>query len=212
MPKPDEGGTTDGHSMPGVGTPSDERERQNNGEAGFANSTEDYYADYLARPKTDPRVQDDLIEWHRIGDYPTAEPPRQPPVDLVAQYRIDPGTVRKEMSIKIADFVDPETGKPRPDSPVERLRADLDRLRGLGDSPSLEVLVTRATLTDRDLGTWQAAADMKATTDKAQLSLRSAITQLCSVYETIVETLDQTVKTAMDADRSVADGLRKATT
>ncbi|HUR06210.1 MAG TPA: hypothetical protein VM347_26925 [Nonomuraea sp.] len=212
MPKPDEGGTTGGRSMPGVGTPSDERERQNNGEAGYANSTEDYYADYLARPRTDPRVQDDLIEWHRVGDYPTEEPPGQPPVDLLAQYRIDPGTVRKEMSIKIADFVDPETGKPRPDSPVERLRADLDRLRGLGDSPSLEVLVTRATLTDRDLGTWQAASDMKATTDKAQLSLRSAITQLCSVYEAIVETLDQTVKTAMDADRSAADGLRKAAT
>ncbi|MEV0348424.1 hypothetical protein AB0H88_21840 [Nonomuraea sp. NPDC050680] len=216
MPKPDEGGTTDGRPMPGVGTPSDEREPQNNGEAGYANSTEDYYADYLARPKTDPNVHDENIEWHRIGDYPSEAPPGAPSAEerdaLLAPNRVDPGTVKKEMFIKIADFVDPETGKPRPDSPVEKLRADLDRLRGMGDLPSLEALVTRATLTDRHLGTWQAAADLRATTDKAQHNMQLAVTQLCSVYEAIVETLDQTVKTAMDADSTVADGLRKAAT
>ncbi|MCA2221027.1 hypothetical protein [Nonomuraea aurantiaca] len=207
MPTPDDGGERD-DTRDGLGLPRDQRNGVESGEDGRVyevqldpRNTEEEYTDYL--------------QTYGHGGYPPTAGPRVSETtrdELLTKYHVDPGGAKKEMFIKIADFVDPETGKPRPDSPVEKLRADLDRLRGLGGTPGLEVLVSRSTLTERDLGTWQAATDLRLTTDKAQTSLKSAVTQLCSVYEAILETLDQTVKAAMDADQAVAQGLRGTAT
>ncbi|MER6942880.1 hypothetical protein ABT294_02540 [Nonomuraea sp. NPDC000554] len=220
MPKPEEGGTADGQRRPGIGTPAAEREQVTRStefgapeqEPADAGSVEDAYADYISRAPMTMDTPADHAEWHRIGDYPDdiPLPPAKNDAWLASQH-VDPGAPKKEMFIKIAQFEDPKTGKPLYDSPVETLRRDLERLQGLGDKPSAEVLVARATLTDRDLGAWQAADDLKASTDSAQNSLRSAVAQLCSVYEAIVETLDQTVQAAKQADQATADGLRKRT-
>ena len=219
MAEPEVGGDKAGGSREGVGTPESRRDLVTRSEESGRTftehegpqSTEDYYADYINRPRMESGTPKDDADRHRNGDYPADAPP--PPSDadrnaLLARNHVDPGTAKKEMFIRIADFEDPSTGKALPGSPVEVLRQDLDRLRGLGGRPSLEVLVTRAALTDRDLGGWQAGADLKATTDTAQTSLKTAVTQLCATYEAIVETLDQTVQAAKAADRSAAQGIR----
>ncbi|MEU4226886.1 hypothetical protein AB0F17_21515 [Nonomuraea sp. NPDC026600] len=207
MPTPDDGSERD-DTRDGLGLPRDQRIGVESGEDGRV------YEKQLDPINTEEEYTD-FLQDYGTGTYPPTARPRVSETtrdELLTRYRVDPGTAKKEMFIKIADFVDPATGKARPDSPVEKLRADLDRLRGMGGTPSLEVLVTRSTLSERDLGTWQAATDLKLTTDKAQNSLNSAVTQLCSIYEAILETLDQTVKAAMDADQAVADGLRGAAT
>jgi hypothetical protein len=221
MPTPDDGSGHDDTRV-GIGRSQDERGTETVYGPDYsydapvsAANTEDAYADYISRPLATSGMSGEELETHRLQNYPTTSPPQLSPStrdDLLAANRIDPGAVQKKMFIDVAKFVDPATGKPLPSSPIEQLRRDLDRLRGLGDKPSMEVLISRATLTDNDLGTWQAAADMKATTDQAQSGLRSAVTQLCSVYESIIETLDQTVQSALAADQAAADGLRKAAT
>ncbi|NUO96364.1 MAG: hypothetical protein HOW59_00360, partial [Nonomuraea sp.] len=103
---------------------------------------------------------------------------------------------------------DPATGNPRPTSPVEKLRQDLDRLQGAADDKSLTVLLTMSALSQRDLGAWQAAEDLRLSTDRARSTMEGAIQRVWTVYSSVIQALDDTIKTAKAADRSVAADVR----
>ncbi|MFC7723023.1 hypothetical protein [Nonomuraea recticatena] len=117
------------------------------------------------------------------------------------------------MFIDIGAFEDPATGKPLHDSPIECLKRDLTYLQegSSAQQPGLRRLISadRSRLIDRDLGAWQAAADLRATTDTAHSSISTAITHILTVYESIVTTLEDTVKAAKAADRATAEGLKQ---
>ncbi|AQZ65390.1 hypothetical protein BKM31_31570 [[Actinomadura] parvosata subsp. kistnae] len=91
---------------------------------------------------------------------------------------------------------------------MERLRQDLQRLQGEGGQ-SLKVHLQRARLTENQLGKWQAAQDLLATTERTQTTLGLAIERVYSVYADIVEALAATVDTAKSADRTAANGIKR---
>ncbi|MEV0380469.1 hypothetical protein [Nonomuraea sp. NPDC050643] len=160
-------------------------------------------------------IQAEYVEHAREydkGNYPH-EGPKAPPEsdreELIAANRVDPGAAKKEMFIEVGAYED-ASGKPLPTSPVEILRQDLRRLQGEGGR-SLKVLLDLAGVSDKDLGAWQAAADLHQTTTRAQNTLGTAIGRVYSTYEAVVQALDDTVKTAKGADRAVADKVGKRT-
>ncbi|GAA3534015.1 hypothetical protein GCM10022419_011710 [Nonomuraea rosea] len=155
----------------------------------------------------------DHIVYHRVGDYPDVAPPAPAAGDrdaFVAAHRVDPGTASKTLSVKIKDYEDPATGNPLPTSPVEELRRDLEELQG-ANGHGLEVLLSFCKLDERDLGNWTAANDMRATTDKAQGTLSEAVQRVLTTYSSVVTALNDTVKTAKNADQAITDGLRTRT-
>ncbi|MEV0313330.1 hypothetical protein B0I32_102619 [Nonomuraea fuscirosea] len=165
-----------------------------------AHTVEDAYADHLVD--------------HGKGAYPgrsTLTPPDPDGGRLLAAHPIDPGAPKKELFVDLDAYEDPATGTPRPSSPVERLRQDLDRLKGAGQDTGLKLLLDRARLDQRELGAWQAADDLRATTDKAHAALGGAIDRLYTVYESVIQALDATVQTAKGADRSLASDRRART-
>ncbi|MEV4356554.1 hypothetical protein AB0L65_36285 [Nonomuraea sp. NPDC052116] len=204
-----EGGDAHGTPRPGLGLSVYQRPQINQTyEGGFSGTEYDFDPDNIEESYADH------IHFHRNGDYPPEAPRTPTDADreaLLARNPVDPGTAKKEMFIKVGEYEDPATGRPLPSSPVEQLRQDLKRLQGEVGGQSLKVRLTLAGLSDRDLGSWQAAADMKATTDKAQSTLDAAINRVYSVYAAVVQALDDTVKTAKGADQSIAGGLRTRT-
>ncbi|MEU8354791.1 hypothetical protein AB0C27_02155 [Nonomuraea sp. NPDC048882] len=158
-----------------------------------AHTVEDAYADHLVD--------------HGKGAYPGRSPLTPPDPDgghLLAAHPIDPGAPKRALFVDLDAYEDPATGTPRPSSPVERLRQDLDRLKGAGRDTGLKILLDRAALDQRALGAWQAADDLRATTDKAHAALGGAIERLWTVYASVIQALDATVQTAKGADRSLA--------
>jgi hypothetical protein len=93
---------------------------------------------------------------------------------------------------------------------VEELRRDLEELQG-ANGHGLEVLLSFCKLDERDLGNWTAANDMRATTDKAQGTLSEAVQRVLATYSSVVTALNDTVKTAKNADQAITDGLRTRT-
>ncbi|NBF00536.1 hypothetical protein FE391_46775 [Nonomuraea sp. KC401] len=204
-----EGGDAHGDPRPGLGLSVEQRPTlvrtyEGNG------SGEEYDYD----PDNVEEAYSDHIHFHRNGDYP-AEPPAPPSKeefgDLLARNRVDPGTAKGESFIKVDAYEDPGTGKALPTSPVEQLRRDLERLQGETGGQSLKVRLQLAALSDRELGTWQAAADFKMTTDKAQSTLTSAVDRVYQVYSAVMQALDDTVRTAKNADRAAAGDLGRLT-
>ncbi|MBF8193179.1 hypothetical protein ITP53_47430 [Nonomuraea sp. K274] len=200
-----EGGDANGVPRPGLGLSVAQRpEIARSYEGGFGGQEKDYDPDNI-----EEAYADHVHRW-RNGDYPP-EAPALPadarPEAMLASNRVDPDTAERRMFIKIDEYEDPAGGKPPPTSPVERLRQDFERLRGEGGEPSLKVRLIESGLTDQDLGRWQAAADFKATTDTAKTTLDSAIERIYTVYAAVIQALDDTVKTAKGADRSIARGL-----
>ncbi|WP_166427799.1 hypothetical protein, partial [Nonomuraea mesophila] len=122
--------------------------------------------------------------------------------DLLAANRVDPGIAKDELFIELGAYEDPASGKTLPTSPVEQLRHDLERLQGATGEPSLQVHLTFTELTERDLGGWQAAADFKHTTDQVHLTLKETIERVSIVYASVLQALDETVKTAKNADQA----------
>ncbi|TDC83179.1 hypothetical protein E1292_50010 [Nonomuraea deserti] len=204
-----EGGDAHGNPRPGLGLSVEQRPQVvRTYEGGGVGKEYDY------DPDTIEESYSDHIHFHRNGDYP-AEPPAPPSKeefgDLLARNRVDPGTAKNEWFIKVDAYEDPGSGKALPTSPVEQLRRDLERLQGETGGQSLKVRLTLAALSDQELGTWQAASDFKATTDKAQATLGSAVERVYSVYTAVMQALDETVKTAKNADQAAAGDLGRLT-
>ncbi|MET8866846.1 hypothetical protein ABZW11_28220 [Nonomuraea sp. NPDC004580] len=201
-----EGGDAHGNPRPGIGLSRLQRPTTTVGHEDAISSHDEHIE---ARGVEDAYA--DHIHDHRNGDYPPEPPPAptQAQLDeLLAANRVDPGTTSRTMFVKIGEYEDPASGRPLPSSPIERLRQDLERLQGAAGE-SLKVRLQFARLTEQDLGTWQAATDLKYTTDQAQTTLDQVITRVTQVYEAVVQALDETVKTAKNADRSIAGGVRK---
>jgi hypothetical protein len=199
MGKPeDEGVDAHGDPRPGLGLSAEHRPK-------VVVATRGGTSEVDSRPDNVEEAYADHVHFHRNGDYP-AEPPAPPAKeeydDLLARNRVDPGTAKDELFIKVGAYEDPASGRPLPTSPVAQLRRDLERLQGETGGQSLKVRLTLAALGDRELGAWQAAADFKATTDKAQLTLGSAVDRVYAVYAAVLQALDETVKTAKNADRA----------
>ena len=161
-----------------------------------AHNVEDAYADHIvdygvgAYPDGDPKGP-----WDTAGD------------KLLADNPINPDAAKKNLFVDLNAYEDPATGKPRPSSPVEVLREDLERLQGKGKDTSLRTLVTLSALEERDFGAWQAANDLWKTTQTAKSTLDAAIQRVYTVYASVVQALDETVKTAKAADQSIARDL-----
>ncbi|MEV5324657.1 hypothetical protein AB0K67_10915 [Nonomuraea sp. NPDC052634] len=201
-----EGGDGNGAPRPGIGLSRLQRPTRTVGHEDAISSHEEHVG-----PRSVEDAYADHIHDHRNGDYPPEPPlaPAQAQLDeLLAANRVDPGTTSKTMFIKIGEYEDPQSGRPLLSSPVERLRQDLERLQGAAGE-SLQVRLTRAQLTERELGTWQAAMDLKFTTDQAYRTIDEAIGRITQVYAAVVQALDETVKTAKSADQAIAGGVRK---
>ncbi|MGR6922179.1 hypothetical protein ACU635_48695 [[Actinomadura] parvosata] len=204
-----EGGDAHGNPRPGLGHSIETREKRIVAAEGDVagseptpqvddtpNSVEDAYSDH--------------IHSHRVGDYPPEPPPAPTQAEqdaLLARNRVDPGTAKKTAFVKLSEYED-AGGRPLPSSPVERLRQDLQRLQGEGGQ-SLKVHLQFARLTENELGKWQAAQDLRATTERTQTTLGLAIERVHSVYADIVEALAATVETAKSADRTAANGIKR---
>jgi hypothetical protein len=203
-----EGGDAHGNPRPGIGLSEAQRDRTLVGDQyGAAPPHEEPEA-----PENVDEAYADHIHNHRVGDYPPVGPP--PPTkaqldETLARNRVDPGSAQKRTFVKLAEYED-ASGKPLPSSPIERLRQDLQRLQGETGGRSLKVRLTLAALSDHDMGAWEAAADLKATTDKAQGTLNEAIERIYSVYSGVVRALDDTIQAAKRADQSIASGVKKA--
>jgi hypothetical protein len=210
MTSEDEGGTP----RPAIGRSFKDRQQithtSEDGSSGTgfdyeAHTVEDAYADHIEEYGV-PVVQGG-------GKYPDQNPPQAPSdtaaSDLLAQHPVNPDSAKKHLFIDLEAYEDPATGKPRPSSPVEVLRRDLERLEGAGTAKSLKVLLDLSELSERDLGAWQAAQDLLSTTTTAQTTLGGAINRVYSVYSAVVQALDDHVKAAKATDRSIADGMGK---
>ncbi|MFC4006054.1 hypothetical protein ACFOY2_02390 [Nonomuraea purpurea] len=173
-------------------------------EGGF--SSEGY--DFEARNVEDAYA-DHLLDYG-VGGYPGGPWSRKDPEgkQLLADNPVNPDAVQRRQFVDVGTYMDPDTGKPRPSSPIEQLREDLDRLKGKGEGQGLKVLLTLSALKDQDLGAWQAANDLWVTTERAKTTVDGAIQRVFTVYEAVVQALDDTVKTATGADKSSADNLR----
>lgn len=200
----EEGRDAQGRPRPGIGIPERDREPKVSGNelSDYSpNSIEDAYADYL-------------VDYGK-GGYPGGAPVVSPDASqesmrrTLAGSRIDPAAANKKLFIKTDEYYeDPVSYKPRPTSPVEQLRKELKRLQGGAGEPSLKDLVTRYPLTERDLGTWQAAADLRASTDLARSTLEAAVNRLCLVYDAVITALDNTVRLTLETDKSISRGMR----
>ncbi|MFG1696183.1 hypothetical protein [Nonomuraea sp. NPDC049309] len=201
-----EGGDGNGDPRPGIGLSRLQRPTRTVGHEDAISSHEEYIG-----PRNVEDAYADHIHDHRNGDYPP-EPPPAPTQDqldeLLTANRVDPGTASKTMFVKIGEYEDPASGRPLSSSPVERLRQDLERLEGAAGE-SLLVKLMRTKLDEGDLGTWQAAIDLKCTTDQAYRTIDEAIRRVTQVYKDVVQALDETVKTAKNADQTIADGVKK---
>ncbi|MEO3804970.1 hypothetical protein [Nonomuraea sp. B1E8] len=195
-----EGGDAHGDPRAGLGLSAEQRDVHS-----YTSPKTGLTTEWTEDPANVEEAYADHIHFHRNGDYP-AEPPapaaQQEYADLLARNRVDPGTAKDELFIKIGAYEDPASGKTLPTSPVEQLRHDLERLQGETGGQSLKVRLTLAALSERDLGAWQAATDFKATTDMAQSTLGAAVERVYSVYAAVLQALDETVKTAKNADQA----------
>lgn len=203
----EEGGDAHGIPRPGVGESVLARPKIIVGNEDGISSQEEF--DYTQ--DTVEEAYADHIHNKRNGGYPPEPPaaPTQAQLDeQLAGNRVDPGTAKKDLFIKIGEYED-AAGNALPSSPVERLRQELKLLRGEVGGPGLSERLTLDELSETDLGRWTAAKDLKATTDTAQSTLGQAITRIYTVYEAVVQALDETVQTAKNADQSIASGMKK---
>lgn len=203
----EEGGDAQGVPRPGVGESMLARPKKIVGNEDGISSHEDF--DYTQ--DTVEEAYADHIHNNRNGRYPIEGPApltRAQLDDLLVKDRVDPSTAKKDLFIKIGEYED-AAGNALSSSPVERLRQDLKVLRGEVGGPGLSERLTLDELSGRDLGQWTAATDLKATTDTAQNTLGQVITRIYTVYEAVVQALDETVQTAKNADQSIASGMKK---
>jgi hypothetical protein len=161
-----------------------------------AGNVEDAYADHLVDRGN--------------GEQP---PPLPKPAqkDLLAANPINPDSAQNNVFIDLEAYVDPGSGKPRPTSPIERLRLDMERLRGGGEDQSLKILLELSSLDQRDFGIWQAADDLRTTAATAHTTIGSAVQRLWTVYAAVIQALDDHVKTVKGADLSIASDMRTQT-
>ncbi|MEV0823086.1 hypothetical protein [Nonomuraea rubra] len=198
-----EGGDVHGNPRPGLGYAEEYRETE----------TEIVGKDVVTGPK-DPTLEDAYAEHvhdHRNGGYPGTPPapPTQAQQDqLLAENHVDPGTAKKTSFVKLAEYED-ASGKPLPSSPVERLRQNLAFLQGEAGGQSLKLRLRNTALDENDLGKWEAATQLKATTDQARTTLDTAVDRVYGVYAAVVDALAATVETAKAADRSAAGSVKK---
>ncbi|SEF80091.1 hypothetical protein SAMN05444920_101700 [Nonomuraea solani] len=195
---------------PQVGRSYLQREQNTKSYEGGGSGTEyDFEADTI-----EDAYADHLVDYGK-GAYPGQPYAQAPDLEgkkLLADHPVNPGAAKRELFIDLDAYEDPATGKARPTSPVERLRADLARLQGEGEGTTgIKALLDLSRLDQRDLGSWEAADDLLATTVQAQATLEGATRRVWTVYAAVVEALDQTVKSAKAADGSVANDLRTRT-
>ncbi|MEU6715415.1 hypothetical protein ABZ897_28455 [Nonomuraea sp. NPDC046802] len=211
-----------------------DRPRHNNGEYDRdAQNVEDGYADYLANQGFSQANERNML-WVEPGENRPGDPTptgmgiadqsataafqkfdanrptamTDPEGDsLLAEHPINQDAVQKKAFIDLKAYEDPATGAPVRSSPLEELRRNLE---GLQDGRrGLTELLRGSGLEERDLGTWQAARDLRMTTDQAHLTLGNAIKRALDTYSAVIEAYNENIKTLKEADKAAARGLGK---